>query len=726
MRQKISKPIDLQKESLLQQLLIVMVFVVSLLFIRQINSSYNTRNSTDLLFDKSTDSFIITKDNLEDGDLFIGDNWILVPNVNADSINYGAFRYSDYRTRPYIRSVSISPEDGWNDTGDNSSWVNTVDPVAYRLYPEGGETKISAAYLARFILPLGIDTIRLNLSDINGKAEIFCNGVDMGSVGIDDQEPGIDITCGNRGITLTADNNRTIELIIAVKSSSDIYCPGMTVSPSMSTSNADNRMIFTSLLWIIIEILAILLSFIAGFVLIRSSSGRRQFLSFLAIQIIFLLFTMIDTGFLSVDSIARVTIRFYLMVVLGFLSYLFVSSLFLKSNLNKISKFWNLDWSIPLAVGIILLAYGAIRKTAFENSALVYYSLVYTLLIAAVCIFKVLFLYINENNGVVGLCASVTAFFCFIGMQPGNMAIYNIPVYSQYFIAALVSLEIMLVAQYIRRYKYLQEMSKHLRYLVKEKTEHISEINRDLYNTNKRLMENEEARKNVLSNVSHDLRTPITAIRGYAELLLSSGTNMKPEQRQTYLNNILKRSHQMEQIVSDIVELTRMESNANEFVFMELSIAELLDELVMMYEADLRDTTKKVELELPDDDALIVKADPRKFTRVIENLVSNAINYTYDEALIKIKAWRSNAEQPISEQRIHITISDNGIGIPEDALPHIFDRFYRAGNSGQNIKGTGLGLSIVKTVIDHHDADITVESTLGVGTTFHIVMKATY
>ena len=201
---------------------------------------------------------------------------------------------------------------------------------------------------------------------------------------------------------------------------------------------------------------------------------------------------------------------------------------------------------------------------------------------------------------------------------------------------------------------------------------------------------------------------------------------MKPEQRDMYLNNILKRSYQMEQIVSDIVELTRMESNANEFSFMELSIAELLDELVMMYEADMRNTGKKIELEIPEDDNLIVKADPRKFTRVIENLVSNAVNYSNEEALIRIKAWRSNADLPMSEQRIHITVSDNGIGIPEDALPHIFDRFYRAGNSGQNIKGTGLGLSIVKTIIDHHDAEISVESTLGEGTTFHIVMRATY
>ena len=72
------------------------------------------------------------------------------------------------------------------------------------------------------------------------------------------------------------------------------------------------------------------------------------------------------------------------------------------------------------------------------------------------------------------------------------------------------------------------------------------------------------------------------------------------------------------------------------------------------------------------------------------------------------------------------TVSDNGIGIPQEELDKVFDRFYRAKNSGKNIKGTGLGLSIVKTILDHHDASITVKSTLGSGTEFHIVMNATY
>ncbi|MBR3465199.1 MAG: ATP-binding protein, partial [Clostridiales bacterium] len=112
--------------------------------------------------------------------------------------------------------------------------------------------------------------------------------------------------------------------------------------------------------------------------------------------------------------------------------------------------------------------------------------------------------------------------------------------------------------------------------------------------------------------------------------------------------------------------------------------------------------------------------------RVFENLVSNAINYTGEEALIAIKAWRAGADLPIDKQKIHVTVSDNGIGIPEESISRIFDRFYRAKNSGINIKGTGLGLAIVKLICDKHEAVITVKSKIGVGTTFEVVFNATY
>ena len=307
-----------------------------------------------------------------------------------------------------------------------------------------------------------------------------------------------------------------------------------------------------------------------------------------------------------------------------------------------------------------------------------------------------------------------------------SMIVFTIPTYSLIFVVFTFIAEISLVSSYITQQRELNRSAAVLKRQVREKTVFISEINRDLVLTNKRLLEGEVARKNVLSNVSHDLRTPITAIRGYAELMISAQDNLTLEQRNSYLSNIVRRSEQMERIVADIMELTRMESSDSDFHFTSVSIAEMLDELVVMYSMDLEDTEKHLSLDLPPRDSLIVKADPAKLSRVFENLISNAINYTEAQANIVIKAWRTGDVSHIASQKIHVTVEDNGIGIPEQDIPRIFDRFYRAHNSGVNIKGTGLGLAIVKLICDKHDAEINVTSKLGEGTTFEIILSATY
>ena len=407
-------------------------------------------------------------------------------------------------------------------------------------------------------------------------------------------------------------------------------------------------------------------------------------------------------------------------------AFTFVSSIFSSSEFNKRHPYWKWDSLVVCGLGILLGILPIADPSVWSDSRHIAIPYIYTFVFSAIVILKILFFYLKEKRSTLGLIAAATFLFMFVYMHEDPTTKYNIPFYSVFFAIAIAVISIYFFFLYVHQYKVLAQTSDRLRYLVREKTIHISEINRDLYNTNKKLLENEEARKNVLSNVSHDLRTPVTAIRGYAELLSTARKNMKDEQIDNYLTNIIKRSQQMERIVADIVELTRMESNSNEFSFTDVSMAELLDELYMLYEGDLHGTSKRLTLDLPEDDFLIVKADPKKISRVFENLISNAINYTYDEALIKVRAWRSDADKPVSEQRVHIEISDNGIGIPEEEIAKVFDRFYRAKNSGQNIKGTGLGLSIVKTIIEHHDADISVESRLGSGTTFHIVMKATY
>lgn len=387
-----------------------------------------------------------------------------------------------------------------------------------------------------------------------------------------------------------------------------------------------------------------------------------------------------------------------------------------RTNAKAHPKYFYIIYSV-IAVLVVIAAFIP-AGVYFKDMYLRYAGQIFGIISMAISLIAIILLFKGTNRGVFAIVESITLLFFFVLLNSNYIKILNIPLYSIVFVLAFLVALYYFLSEYVKQNAKLKEISNQLEYRVREKTLHISEINRDLYNTNKKLLENEEARRNVLSNVSHDLRTPITAIRGYAELLLGSGDKLQTAQRELYLNNIVKRSKQMENIVSDIVELTRMESNTNEFKFIEMSIAELLDELVMLYDGDLRGTKKELKLNLPEDDLLITRADPKKISRVFENLISNAINYSYDIATIEVSAWRTP-----EDRKIHIEVKDNGIGIPEESLPLIFDRFYRAKNSGQNIKGTGLGLSIVKLIVDHHEADISVESTLGTGTTFHITLK---
>ena len=164
-----------------------------------------------------------------------------------------------------------------------------------------------------------------------------------------------------------------------------------------------------------------------------------------------------------------------------------------------------------------------------------------------------------------------------------------------------------------------------------------------------------------------------------------------------------------------------MEASDAEFQFSDVSVCEMLDEVTMMYSMDLEGTKKHITLDIPEDDFLIVKADPRKLSRVLENLVSNAINYTEEEALIAVKAWRTGADLPIDKQKIHVTVSDNGIGIPEESQSRIFERFYRVDKSrSKETGGPGLGLAIVKHIAEVHHATIQLHSTVGFDTEIKI------
>lgn len=726
---KKKKGVTLNNEPVTKQLLAVLLLVLSYILISQILHLINVRNDSQVPFSPSYRSYTINAD-LYNGsnNLFFEHNWIMVPNVTSDDVRNGDFIYSNSFMLPHYEKASISDREGWNDIGDNASILGSESMIPLSAYSDGnGGHYHCMAYLMRFRIDGDISTLYMSIPDINGEADVFCNGIFEGTLGDSSAAATrLDFTCGYSSIPLHTDSGGFAEVIICVKSDIRNYAPGIISSPALSEKVSDSKAIVISSVWFAILITLIAIFVLGGAIITRTFSGKGKYIYLLIYSLLFLLFIATQERYIAITSPARASLRVCLLIFMAIAAYSFISSLFNDSDYNRKHRFWRYDSLVVCFIGIALVLTQMIFSSLLATGYHIAACAIFIFTMSAIMILKILIIYIKERYATFGLLASATFLFIFVYIHENIMTKYNIPFYSVFFAVAMSLVLVFFFLQYVRQYRTLKDTLGRLQYLVKEKTLHISEINRDLYNTNKKLMENEEARKNVLSNVSHDLRTPITAIRGYAELLSQAHTTMKPEQVNNYLQNIIKRSQQMERIVSDIVELTRMESNTNEFQLTDVSISELLDELYMLYEGDLRGTDKKLELDIPEDDFLIVKADPKKISRVFENLISNAINYTYDTALIKVHAWRSDPDKPLEEQKVHIEISDNGIGIPKEEISKVFDRFYRAKNSGQNIKGTGLGLSIVKTIIEHHDADISVDSRLGSGTTFHIVMQATY
>lgn len=709
-------------------LLFVVLFTTIFLLVSYVFGIINARSDSGLKFNTENGCYDFEENNVAANDSsFIGENWIFAPNISVTDFIESDHNYYLYSNGPYASGVSISGS-GWDNLGSNAEWHNshTERSKTLRSYEFQNHSYNSGAYFMKFHLPTDLSTINISIPFISGEAYIYCNGSFVGSLGEADYDANIsfDVSCGYSSLSLPSDENNNVELVIIVISDTLMPYQGITSIPAIEGNSADADAIAISSSWLVIVVSLTVFSVLGGWIISKTFHNIRKYYFFAASNIVFVLYFLCDNNYLVMNALTRSVTCFSLFILLIVLFYDFISALFIDAEQNKVMLFLRCDNKIVACMGIALVALVLLDISLVDSNYLNIVSKIFAITLLGICVIKVFFIYSDSRHSTIGLCSAVTGVFLFSYMMIEDSRIINISIYSIFYIIAISAIELVFVYNYLQQFREVRESENHLQYVVKKKTQHISEINVDLYNTNKKLIQNEEARKNVMSNVSHDLRTPIAAIRGYAELMLGAKDTMSDEQKTMYLQNIIRRSQQMERIVSDIVELSRMESSGNEFNFMDCSVSELLDEIYSLFYADLRNTDKKFTINLPEDDLLIVKADPKKLSRVFENLISNAINYTNDSAKIEIKAWRTGQELAIEDQRVHVTVSDNGIGIPAEEIPLIFDRFYRAKNSGKNIKGTGLGLSIVKLIVDKHDAEISIESKLDYGTTFHIIMKA--
>ena len=222
----------------------------------------------------------------------------------------------------------------------------------------------------------------------------------------------------------------------------------------------------------------------------------------------------------------------------------------------------------------------------------------------------------------------------------------------------------------------------------------------------------EVVRKDFVANVSHELRTPLSIIKGYVETLVDGHHDMALEDRDRFLRTMQRHTERLNSLLEDLLALSRLESINPGLRRETTEFAVLVNHLVEDYRGrrGAAQHTITAAIDLSVGELLI---DPLKITQVLENLLDNALKYTPKGSRIEISAARRGAE-------VEVSVRDNGPGIPEADLPHIFERFYRVDKGrSRETGGTGLGLSIVKHIVQLHGGRVWVESRLGQGTTFY-------
>jgi len=221
-------------------------------------------------------------------------------------------------------------------------------------------------------------------------------------------------------------------------------------------------------------------------------------------------------------------------------------------------------------------------------------------------------------------------------------------------------------------------------------------------------------RREFVANVSHELRTPITNIRSYAETLADS-EDLPPDMVKNFLRVIVNESDRMTKIVQDLLTLSRFDSGKADLHFekysFSLSVKNVYEAMLMEAKKNGLEMSLEIEENLPD-----ITGDRSRIEQVLLNIISNAVRYTPEGGRISVRAGRGDGT-------VWMEVADTGIGIPPEDLPRIFDRFYRVDKARSRASGgTGLGLSIAKDIVVRHSGNISVESTVGKGTTMTVTL----
>lgn len=256
--------------------------------------------------------------------------------------------------------------------------------------------------------------------------------------------------------------------------------------------------------------------------------------------------------------------------------------------------------------------------------------------------------------------------------------------------------------------KEAKKMGKELNadFNIKSDISEINELTKTLSDTQEELSKTEDLRRELMANVSHDLKTPLTMIKAYAEMVRDL-TYKNKEKREQNLNVIIEEADRLNLLVNDILELSKIQSGTEELKLEDINLTELIHNIIKRF--NILVDKKEVKFKINIDKDYIVKADKKKIEQVIYNLVNNATGYGN---IITINVFEKN-------RKVHVEIIDNGKGIKKEDLDIIWDKYYKTDKTHKrDVKGTGLGLSIVKNILIKHNFNYGVESKLNKGTMF--------
>lgn len=243
------------------------------------------------------------------------------------------------------------------------------------------------------------------------------------------------------------------------------------------------------------------------------------------------------------------------------------------------------------------------------------------------------------------------------------------------------------------------------------------EMRQRLKESTEEKIEAEKENRALISNIAHDIKTPITAVKGYAEGLID-GVAATPEKRERYIRTIYNKASEMDALINELTLYSKIDTNRIPYNFQKLSVSAYFNDCIEEIGLDLE--TKDIRLNFLNyvDDTVQIIADPEQLMRVVNNIVSNAVKYMDKEKGMIFIRIRDVGDF------IQVEIEDNGKGIALKDLPYIFDRFYRTDSSrNSSTGGSGIGLSIVKKIIEDHGGKIWATSKEHIGTTMYFVLR---